>query len=155
MPIEFRTCLNRDFVYAKWIGRVTLDEFKENYFNYISDPHYRAGRTELVDQRDFVDFIGDFAMIKSALSYVNAKGQGPVVRTRTIVLTPPGGVFGLGRMYQQLADQAQGIMVDVFTSTPEALAALDLPYETLEEMLAGETFTPVTATALIAEKSDQ
>lgn len=154
MPIEFSTCLERDLLLAKWTGLVTLDEFKGNYFNYLGDVNYRAGRTELIDQRAFEDFDGDFNAIRSALNFVNRAGEGPVVRTRTIVLAPADGVFGLGRMYQQLADMSSGIQVEVYTAEEEALKALGLPYATLAELHERETFHPAALREGIKGMSD-
>ena len=127
---------------AKWSGIITLEAFKDNYFDYLSDVNYRPGRTELIDQREFQDFEGDFQAVRAALSFVNASGDGLAVQTRTVVLATDEGVYGLGRMYQQLADLAQGIRVEVFTNEAEALRALHLPYKTIEEMRMNETFLP-------------
>lgn len=142
MPITFSTCLERDLLLANWSGLVTLDEFKNNYFDYLADVNYRPGRPELIDQREFENFEGDFSAVRAALSFVNDSGGGEQVRTRTVVLATDEGVFGLGRMYQQLADFAQGIRVDIFTDEAEALKALLLPYRTIEELKAREVFLP-------------
>ena len=142
MPIVFSTCLERDLLLAKWSGLISLDAFKQNYFDYLADVNYRPGRPELIDQREFQDFEGDFQAIRAALSFVNASGHGDAVRTRTVVLASDAGVYGLGRMYQQLADLAQGIQVEVFTDEAEALKALRLPYKTIEDMQAKEIFLP-------------
>lgn len=127
---------------ATWSGVITLDMFKGNYFDYLSDVNYRPGRTELIDQREFEDFEGDFQSVRAALSFVNASGHGDAVRTRTVVLATDEGIYGLGRMYQQLADLAQGIRVEVFTEEEEALKALLLPYKTIKEMRTEEIFLP-------------
>ncbi len=127
---------------AKWSGIITLEAFKNNYFDYLADVNYRPGRPELIDQREFQDFEGDFQAVRAALSFVNASSDGPAIQTRTVVLATDEGIYGLGRMYQQLADLAQGIRVEVFTDEAEALRALSLPYRTIEEMRAKEVFHP-------------
>lgn len=142
MPISFSTCLERDLLLANWSGLISLDAFKQNYFDYLADVNYRPGRPELIDQREFQDFEGDFQSVRAALSFVNASGQGLSTRTRTVVLATDEGIYGLGRMYQQLADLAQGIQVEVYTSEADALSALLLPYRTIKEMRAKEIFLP-------------
>ncbi|MEM6609565.1 MAG: hypothetical protein AAF689_13395 [Pseudomonadota bacterium] len=144
MPIVFSTCLERDILYAHWSGRVGLEEFRQNYFDYLADAFYRPGRTELVDLTDFEDFDGDFNAIRSALAVVNTAGEGPKNRTRTVLLAPRESVFGLGRMYQQLAEIAGGIEVELYTQEIEALQALLLPYKTIPELLEKEKFQPHT-----------
>lgn len=142
MPISFSTCLERDLLLATWSGVITLEAFKNNYFDYLADVNYRPGRPELIDQRGFENFEGDFQAVRAALSFVNASGEGATVHTRTVVLATDEWIYGLGRMYQQLADFAQGIQVEVFTDEAEALRALMLPYSTVEELRQGETFLP-------------
>ncbi|MEM9319825.1 MAG: hypothetical protein AAGA70_12590 [Pseudomonadota bacterium] len=140
MPIVFSTCLERDLLLAIWTGRVGLEEFKQNYFDYLDDQHYRAGRPELIDMSGFEDFDGDFKAIRSALSFVNRTGQGISTRTRTVLICPSPSVFGLGRMYQQLAELSGGINVELYTTEAEALQALLLPYATINALTAGEHF---------------
>jgi len=142
VPIEFSTCLERDLVLANWSGRISLEEFKRNYFDYLSDKNFRPGRPELIDQRKFEDFEGDFQAIRAALNFVNGSGGGHQTRTRTVVLAPDAGIYGLGRMYQQLAELSEGIRVEVVTHEASALRALLLPYSSIAEMCANEVFLP-------------
>lgn len=142
LPIEFMTSLQLDLLYASWSGRVTIPEFKKNYFDYISDVNFRNGRTELVDLSDVIEVDFNFRTLSDAVAFVNAESDAASVRTRTIILAPNEGIFGLGRMYQQLADFAGGIVVELYVEETLALEALALPFKTIPELLAGGGFLP-------------
>lgn len=142
MPIAFWTSLDRDLLYARWSGTVTMAEFRANYHAYLADRHYRAGRPELIDNSRLENFEGGFNAIRNALALVNAAGQGKTVHTRTVAYTPRTSMYGVARMYQQLAELDGGIHVEVHDDEAAALRALKLPYATIAEMLEAEEFLP-------------
>ncbi|MBF9035769.1 hypothetical protein HKCCE2091_16090 [Rhodobacterales bacterium HKCCE2091] len=144
MPIEFSTCLERDLLYARWTGIIGMQEFLGNFEAYVSDRHYRPGRPELVDLSRMTDFDGGFNTFSAALRVVNNQEPGTIVHTRTVLWAPNDSIYGLGRMYQQLADLAGGIEVEIYRTEAGALGALMLPYETIDSLLASETFHPAS-----------
>ncbi|MBF9028811.1 hypothetical protein HKCCE3408_00260 [Rhodobacterales bacterium HKCCE3408] len=142
MPIAFSTCLERDLLYARWTGIVTVAEFIANFADYLADKYYRPGRPELIDLSRLTDFTGDFNEIRAMLRIVNTQAPEQVVDTLTIIWAPSNSIYGITRIYQQLAELAGGIRVEIHRDEAPALAALDLPHETVDDLLAEETFHP-------------
>lgn len=144
LPIEFSTCLERDLVYARWFGAVDFDQFGANFVRYLGDVNYRPGRPELIDHSELTTLDLDPNTLRTMLRQVNEQSPALVVETHTVIYSPQDTLFGLGRMYQILADLAEGIRVEVFQDEGEVLAALGLEYESIEELLKQETFLPPT-----------
>ncbi len=142
VPIRFSISLDLDLMYTAWCGRVSIEEFRAIFVRYVEDPNYRPGRTELIDFSDVEHIDANFSSIWSALNLVNAQVPGQVVRTRTVMVAPGDVVFGLARMFQTLAENADGIKVEVYRSATMALDALDLDFASVEELLERGGFFP-------------
>jgi hypothetical protein len=140
VPISYQISTDLDLVYARWEGRVTFDDILWNLETYVSDPAYRPGRPELIDATEIEEVDVDFARARAILRLVNHQNPSVAVSTHTVLLVPGDTVFGLGRMFQQLAELAEGIQVDVFRDEAEALAALALPCDTVETLLRTGAF---------------
>ena len=140
MPIIFMTCLEREVLYAKWQGRIALPEYNDVFRSYTQGVHYRPGRPELIDTSEMLDFDVDFHEMRGLLRNVNSQSPFQRVKTKTAVFCPNDFIFGLGHMYQQLAELDDGIKVELYEQEGDALKALDLPYSTIEDFLSGEKF---------------
>ncbi len=140
MPISFKICLERNFLYAKWQGQITVPEYLEVFHAYLGCAHYRPGRPELIDTSDMLDFDLDFHEMRRLLRNVNSQSYRPNVNTKTVVYCPNDFIFGLGHMYQQLAELDDGIKVELYEKEADALNALELPYKTIEELHGKENF---------------
>ena len=147
MPIKFWTSVDRDLVVTKWWGEVDLDEFRDTFGMYLTDANYRPGRTELNDFTGVTEFDADFSMIWSALNMVNNQVPGITVKTRTLLVAPADNMYGLTRIYQTLAENAEGITIEVYRAQADALEALGLEFETLDALLNAGGFAPYTAAA--------
>ncbi len=147
MPIEFSTSLELDLLFARWHGRVDFEQFEQNFVRYLGDAHYRPGRPELIDHSGITEMDINLNYVKSILRQVNEQAPGTLVKTRTVLYSPNETVYGIGRMYQTLADMADGIQVEVYQTEREALDALELPHSSIEQLLAAETFLPPTPRA--------
>ena len=146
-PIEFATSLELDIVYARWHGGVDFEQILQNFARYIGDAYYRPGRPELIDLAAVTESDLNFNLARSLLRQVNEQAPGTVVETHTVLYSPNETMFGLGRMYQTLADIAGGIRVEVHSTEGEALSALGLPYTTIAELRAKGVFHPATPKA--------
>lgn len=144
MPIEFQTSLDHDLVVTRWWGVVSMDEWRDCFARYVGDAHYRPGRTELIDFAGVASIDATFHSIWSALDTVNRQVPGLKVRTRTLMITPGEVVYGLARMYQTLAENADGIKVELYRQESEALAALCLDFDSIDELLEKGGFLPYT-----------
>lgn len=142
MPIEFFTGLECDLVYKRWYGVVDFDQFERNIARYVADAHYRPGRRELVDHSGITEFNISSKLVRSMLRRVNEQNPDFAVQTHTVIFSPNETMFGLGRMYQLLAELADGIRVEVFQDEAEAMAALELPHTTIADLLSAEIFLP-------------
>lgn len=121
---------------------MSLDEFKETFASYLDDEHYKPGRRELIDVRNLEDFDIDFARARAMLRIVNAQSPMEQVKTQTVIWSPNEEIYGLGRMYQQIAELMDGIEVQIFHDQKDALAALDLSYPSIDALLAENEFLP-------------
>ena len=140
MPIFFKTCLERDILYSKWQGRVTVPEYVEVFNAYTQGLHYKPGRPELIDTSEMIDFDVDFHKMRRLLRIVNSQSALHGIQTNTVVFCPNDFVYGLAHMYQQLAELDVSIKVELYEKEADALAALTLPYATIEEFQREETF---------------
>ncbi|UWQ96177.1 hypothetical protein K3728_02725 [Rhodobacteraceae bacterium M385] len=144
MPIEFCTCLKRDFLLAKWTGKVSFDDILAGMDAYVHDQHYRPGRPELIDLSGVTETDLNFKLISSLLREVNNQISGIKVTTKTVVYSPLDTLFGLARMYETLAELAGGIEVLTFDNEEDALTKMGLPYPTFDALRAAEKFEPAS-----------
>ncbi|MEJ6390876.1 hypothetical protein [Gymnodinialimonas ulvae] len=144
MPIEFSTSLEHDLLYARWSGAVNYDQFQANFVRYLQDANYRAGRPELIDLAAVTSIDINFNLVRSMVRQVNEQAPGKIVNTRSIIYAPDETAFGIGRMYQTLAEISGGTQVEVFRTEREAMDALELPHESIAHLLRVETFLPAT-----------
>jgi hypothetical protein len=144
MPVELSTCLDLDLVVFDWSGDVTMAEWRVAFDRYLGDAHYRPGRTELHTSLHVRSLDATFKSIWSALSTVNGQAREHGVRTRTVLATPNDVIFGLARIYQTLAQNTDGIVVEIHRTEAEALAALGLGYGSVRDLRADESFVPHT-----------
>lgn len=142
MPIRFATSPKFDLKLSRWSGHVDIDDYRAVYAAYLADAGYVPGRRELCDASRMVSFDADFNRIWSILTLLNDAGRGRELRTRCVVLAPGDMPFGMARIFQSLAENAGGVRVDVVRTEAEALAVLDLPGATLDEMEALGRFEP-------------
>jgi hypothetical protein len=142
VPIKFRISPDLDLVYTAWWGDVSIAEWRQVFSRYLKDPHYRPGRTELTDLSGVGRIDATFNSIWSALNMVNAQLPGEAARTQTLLVTPGEVAFGLARMYQTLAENANGIKVEIYRTPEAALRALNLDYGSVEELLENGGFLP-------------
>jgi hypothetical protein len=142
VPIVFQTSLELDLLVAEWSGHITMADWRTTFERYLADAHYRPGRTELIDLSGVTHLDAGFHAIWGALNSVNAQQPGTTVRTRTLIIAPGDVVFGLGRMYQTLADNADGIRVEIHRDPADALAALGLAFASVPELLQEGGFLP-------------
>lgn len=148
MPIAFSTCLELDLVYERWSGTVRFDEFRASFGRYLQDVHYRPGRPELIDLSRLAETDLNFEKMRAMLALVNRQSPHNKVRTRTVIFAPYDVFYGLGRMYQQLAELAQGIEVEVYSHETDALWALGLEASSIAALLRSAAFLPVTTIRL-------
>lgn len=146
MPVEYLISRDLDLVYARWWGRVDIDLVRANFMAYLSDRNYRPGRPELLDVSGVTEVDLDFQRVRLILRAVNDQVPGERVHTRTVLWAPDDAAFATGRMYQQLADYAGGISVEVYRDEAEALAALGLPHACIAELTRTGGFLPAAPT---------
>ena len=109
----------------------------------MNDLHYRPGRRELIDHSGLTNLDISFDMMRALLRTVNEQAPSIVVETHTVIYSPNDTVYGVGRMYQSLADLAEGIQVEIFQDEVQALAALELgQYSSIEAVLEQNEFQP-------------
>lgn len=142
MPIVYSTCLERNFLFMRLSGYIDFGQILAGRRAYPQDCHYCPGRPELIDVSATSELDVNFGLVKSILREVNNLVPGMRLKTPTVIYSPNETVYGLGRMYQTLADLAGGIEMHVFMEEQEALAKLDLEYSSIEEMMAAETLHP-------------
>lgn len=140
MPIAFSTSLEIDLVCASWSGVIGLADFRENFLAYLSDAHYRPGRTELIDLSQVEDFDVDFKKVWAAMRMTNDQPSADRPQTRSVVIAPDDMVYGMARMYQTLAENAGSTRLEIFRTEADALAALGLPYQSVIDLRRSETF---------------
>lgn len=138
MPITYRIFEESDICYAAWTCQVTIDEILGNFRNYLADPAYRLGRTELVDLSGITEPSMHYEELQSLLSVVNAQPFEESPGTLTVVYAPSDATYGLSRMYQTMAGLQKGIILEICRSEAEALSAIGREEKTIAEFLAAQ-----------------
>lgn len=131
MPIRYAISEAHDLLFAEWTGRVSYAEWEANYARYLADPDYVPGRREFLDCSGLEDFEVNFALVRGILREVNRRVPDPGQSHETVALVPGGVVFGIARMFQSLAENAQGVQTRLCRDESEALALLNLPHANL------------------------
>lgn len=123
-----------------------MAEFRESYARFMQDSDYAYGLRQLCDFADFEDMDVGMPEIWSALGMVNGperaklRESGPDApdreRTQCVIYAPGDTAYGIGRMYQSLAEYEGAIEVHICRSEAEALEQLKVPFASLSEMAA-------------------
>lgn len=142
MPIEYAISIELNLKITRWRGEVDIGEYRDLFAAYLEDENYRLGRPEICDFSAMTNLDADFARIWSVLTMVNAQAGGAHVNTRCVIYAPDDTTYGLARMYQSLAENANGVQVAVFREEAEVLAHLDLPGTSLADLRKGGNFLP-------------
>lgn len=143
MPIDFSVSLDLDILVARWEGDVDVSEYRDGFTKYLQDPDYVLGRRELCDFSQVNNLDADFKRIWSVLTMVNNQAGGAPVDTQCAIYAPDDVTFGLARMYQSVADSADGVRVCVFRGEAEALKHLALPADTVDGLFQKGSFRTV------------
>jgi len=144
MPIEFWTSLRLDLLLTRCWGPVRMDDFRQTLAKLQVDENYRPGRTELTDLTEARHVDASFGNLWSVLNAVNNQIPGQRVRTRTVLIAPDDVMFGVGRMYQTLAQNSGGIEVEIYRSEGDALKALGLKVTSIQALRGIGDFRPHT-----------
>ncbi len=124
MPISYRWDAARRFLRTTMHGHVTDVDLSEHVACIVHDPAITAPVRELVDlsAAERVDFSA--ARLQQLAAAAASHGD-RFAGMRTAVVAPTDASFGLGRMYELLADSlASPITVAVFRTTEQAEAWL-------------------------------
>ncbi len=148
MPIAYAISHELDLVYARYWATVTLGDVVANFGTFLADPDYRPGRPELIDLSRVSRIDMDFSEARSLLATVNDQTAPAPVHTRTVIWAPTNASFGMARLYQTLASQADGIEVHVTRDEAEALGLLGLPHNSIAALLATGAFPERISSAL-------
>ena len=144
MPIEFWTSLELDLLLTRCWGAIRMDDFRQTLARLQTDAHYRPGRTELTDLSEACHIDASFGSLWSVLNAVNNQIPGQRVRTRTVLIAPDDVMFGVGRMYQTLAQNSGGIEVEIHRSEGDALKALGFEVSSIQALREIGDFRPHT-----------
>jgi hypothetical protein len=134
LPIEYSISLDLNLVFTRWFGNVDLDQFRELFAIYLEDENYLVGRPQFCDFSGITSMDADFNGIWSVLAMVNAPKVSLERKSKCVVFAPGDMAFAFSRIYQSLAEYEDGVQVTVCREEQEALAALGLADETIEEM---------------------
>jgi hypothetical protein len=124
MPIALDVVENKRFVYVRATGVLTLTDNLDAFQALLADPRFKAGFSQLCDYRD----VTDAHLGGSEMREIVAAEQGSLdllTGARIALVAPEDFSFGLGRMWEILADRMP-FETYVFRSLGEATAWLGL-----------------------------
>lgn len=142
MPIEYEISIHRNVTIARWSGDVEIEEYRTLFGQYVRDQNYVAGRPKICDFSAMTSLDADFAQIWSVLTMANGHEVATAPATQCVIYAPDDTQFGLGRIYQSLAENAGGLQVTVCRTELEVLAHLELPDNSLAELHRHGAFLP-------------
>lgn len=128
LPIEYKISIDLDLVLLRWRGDVDINEYRDVFASYLLDQNYRLGRPQLYDFSGLTNLEADFNSIWSILTMVNRQTIGNSLVFQEVIFAPNDTIFGMARMYQSLAENADGVQVHVHRHEVGALAHFRLPH---------------------------
>lgn len=137
MTIEYWILRDADITYARWRGHIDTPQLRRNFETYLSDPHYRAGRPELIDLSGVTTANVDMGGVSMLLNKVNAQDFGGGQGTLTSILATDANSYGHSRQFQALAEMRRGVRVHISESERQALAILGRREADLASFLKG------------------
>lgn len=138
MPIQYWILRDANITYARWHDDIDIPEIRRNFEAYLKDPHYKAGRPELIDLRDVTQSAVDIGGISMLLNKANSQDFGAGGGTLTSILVTDESGYGHSRQYQSLADMRDGIQVHISDSEAAALAVIGRTETDLQAFLSAQ-----------------
>jgi len=148
--IEYKIRLDRDFVDVQCRGHVTAAEFRSVYAQYRADPHYRPGRPELIDCSCAEDVDLDFRSVQSLIRMANQQPGDRKIETKVVMLAYSPWSFGVMRMFESISQVVPGVRIHACRNDREAIEALDLSVDSLEDLRAQRN-DPANAALALAQ----
>ncbi|MDG1208759.1 MAG: hypothetical protein P8Q48_08335 [Paracoccaceae bacterium] len=139
MPIEYWILRDAHITYARWYDHIDTAQMRRNFESYLIDPHYRAGRPELIGLSRVTSSDVDIGGVMMILNKANAQDFGQNPGTLTFILAADENSYGHSRQFQSLADTRGGVQIHISDSEAAALAVLDRPETDLESFLTGQS----------------
>ena len=102
MPISFTIDTRLGIVREKWTGKVTVEEVRQHWTHYLTDPEILALRATLADVREATLDFGGWQMRRLIETVVD-----PLLQGRdwiTAILIGGSRQVDMSRTYQELAD---------------------------------------------------
>ena len=102
MPIEYWILRDANITYARWYDHIDTAQMRRNFESYLIDPHYRAGRPELIDLSRVTSSDVDIGGVMMIFNKANAQDFGQNSGTLTFILAPDEKSYGHSRRFQSL-----------------------------------------------------
>ncbi len=138
MPIEYWILRDANVTYARWYDHIDTAEMRRNFEAYLKDPHYKAGRPELIDLSGVTSSDVDIGGVMMILNKTNAQDFGDAPGTLTSILAPDANSYGHSRQFQELAEPRGGVRVHISESERGALAVLGRTETDIASFLSGQ-----------------
>lgn len=137
MTTSYTILAHHNLVIVRYSGRVTNAEVLRTLTDYLSDPQFVPGQSQLIDLSEVETFDIDF----KGMMHVNTRkadslrhATAPVI---SVYIAPDETSFGMARMMQQLSESLPMLTTIIHRDEPAALAELGLGDKPVSKRAAG------------------
>ena len=127
MPSQFQILPDRNLVYIRHFGHVTVAGVAESFAHFVDDPDMRPGQNHLSDFSEITTFETDHLEIMQLMARIAADLTSHVEHQFLVLYGPSGPGHDLLRAIRRSWDGQPGMTLRIAGSEAEALDMLGLP----------------------------
>ena len=136
MPFDQIVLPDRNALFARASGRITLQDIRDSYARYLDDPAYIPGQTQIFDFEDVVDVDMDYPQMTALVAMTYASYAAQPMITHAAIYAPDDIAFGMARMFELAYGENPHYRILVTRSAREALDWSGYPQLIIDELRA-------------------
>ncbi len=126
MPARYSVHPEINVVFIRYEGTVETEEVVDAYKAYCESAQYDAAYNHLIDMSGATTLNIDFARMIFLVSRISALSTLRATGCKTALFAPGDVQFGVGRMYQSIAEVKVDFEIGVFRASDESVTFLGL-----------------------------
>ncbi len=120
MPVIYEIIPEENHMFVRYDGRVTNSEIADSFAEAQQNPEFRLDLAHLVDLTTADFSVLDFQKIFSLFNMYARAHEGAGIKMRVSIFAPSDTVFGMSRMFENLAGTSDFFDVRIFDSLEAA-----------------------------------
>lgn len=120
MPVIYEIFPEENHMFVRYDGRITNGEIADSFVEAQGNPDFRLDLAHLVDLTTADFSVLDFQKIFSLFNMYARAHEGAGVKMRVSIFAPSDTVFGMSRMFENLAGTSDFFEVRIFDNLKAA-----------------------------------